>query len=166
VHGRAAPSFELTPFDPAKHRRPGPLILTPYDPAEHEMQIDITAALEKILLPDVAWTAIDHGHSFDQRPARVKPGRDGRVPTVGMLEALKRKRRGVRAGVCDYCFWYMPAPPGAFAIELKTPDGPLSDDQRVWIKRMIRAGAAVKVCWSKALVIQTVTEWGLTHATI
>jgi VRR-NUC domain len=139
---------------------PPPLVLTPYDPAEHELQIDCTTMLHTILLPGVCWTAIDHGHSFDKRPARVKPDRHGRVPTIGMLEAIKRKRRGIKSGICDYLFWFEGS---SFAIELKVPDGILSDDQKKWLRSMIANKVRCKVCWSKSLVFQTVVEWGLTR---
>jgi VRR-NUC domain len=144
-------------------RTPPALILTPPEQwrNEHEMQIACTDMLATLLLPDVEWSAVDHGHSFDKRPIRnAKPGRNGKIATIGMLEAQKRKRRGVKSGLCDFYFWHQG---DCFAIELKTPDGALSDDQREHIKGLIRNNVLVRVCWSKALVLQTVIEWHLTR---
>jgi hypothetical protein len=98
---------------------------------EHELQIECTSMLWKVLLPDVCWTAIDHAHSLDMRI-----GRHGRP--IGLLEAQKRKARGVKAGIADYLFWHRRQ---AFAIELKTVDGVLSGDQEDFLQSMIDNGA-------------------------
>lgn len=134
---RAAPDFQLTA----------------YDPAEHEMQEECTRALNTILLPTVCWTAIDAGHSFDQRI-----GRHG-VPR-GMLEAQKRKRRGVKKGWPDYQFFHHGS---AFAIELKVPSGTLSPEQKDILRQLIANQVSCRVCWSVDLVIATVAEWGLSR---
>lgn len=125
--------------------------LTAPSQSEHDLQIDCTTMLRKILLPDVAWTAIDHAHSLDERI-----GRHGRP--VGLLEAVKRKRRGIRRGVPDYAFWRRAR---AFAIELKTVDGELSDDQKDFLRELIRAGVEVAVCWTRPQVFQRVVVWEL-----
>jgi hypothetical protein len=127
--------------------------LVPDDPGEHELQIDCTSMLEKILLADVCWTAIDHAHSFDRTI-----GRHG-VP-IGLLEARKRKLRGIRKGICDYLFWHRAS---AFALELKVGDNDLDDDQKAFIRRLIAAEVETKVCWSKPQVFDTVVKWGLTR---
>jgi hypothetical protein len=129
-----------------------PFFLANAEPSEHELQEDCTAMLERILLPGVCWTAIDHGHSLDRTI-----GRHG-VP-IGLIEARKRKKRGVKPGLPDYLFWHG----RAFAIELKTVDGTLSEDQEDFLQRLIVAGTEVKVCWSKSQVFDTVVCWGLTR---
>jgi hypothetical protein len=122
------------------------------EPTEHELQIVCADACWRILLPDVQWTAVDLGHSLDQRV-----GRNG-VP-IGLIEAQKRKRRGCKPGVFDFLFWHRGA---AFAIELKrNADEQLSDDQKEFGRGLIRAGCKVKVAWTFDLFIQTITVWGL-----
>jgi hypothetical protein len=110
--------------------------------------------LRIILLPDVQWTSVDHAHSLDRRI-----GRNG-VP-IGLMEAQKRKSRGIRAGITDMLFWYRQR---GFAIELKrNASEPLSDDQKTFCKGLLLAGIPVKICWSKDQVWRTVVEWGLTR---
>jgi VRR-NUC domain len=126
--------------------------LLPPIPEEHELQVDCTRMLAVALLPDVCWTAIDHAHSLN-----MQLGRNGRP--IGLIEAQKRKARGIKAGIADYLFWY---DGDSYAIELKRDaDSTLSDDQEVWLRAMIKAGAMVKVCWLLDQVFQTVYEWGL-----
>lgn len=118
---------------------------------EHELQLACTALLWKILLPDVAWTAIDHAHSLN-----MTIGRHGRP--IGLIEAQKRKARGVKAGISDYLFWHKSR---GFAIELKTVTGVLSDGQKDFLNQMIAAGVEVSVCWTLDLVAERVKGWGL-----
>jgi VRR-NUC domain len=128
--------------------------LVPYEPAEHELQIECTRALHRLLLPNVAWSAIDHAHSLDRRI-----GRNGRP--IGILEAQKRKARGVKKGLPDYLFWHQGK---SFAIELKkTADSDLADEQKDRLRELLAAGVLVKVCWSLDQVMRTVTDWGLTR---
>ena len=122
--------------------------------AEHETQIDCTEMLGRVLRPEVCWTAIDHGHSFDMRPS--KHG----VP-IGLIEAQKRKARGIVAGIPDYLFWDLGL---SYAIEFKIGDGVLSDNQRVFLKRLIAAKVKVAVCWGTRQVFDKVREWGLTRS--
>ena len=133
--------------------RTPPLVLTAPElfADEHAMQEACTTMLTPLLLPEVTWTAIDHGHSFDKRK-----GRHG--VEIGFLEARKRKRRGVKPGIPDYLFWHEG---DAFAIELKMPDGTLSDDQRDMLKALIRSGVLCRVCYSTNLVLLTCQEWSL-----
>ena len=114
-----------------------PFQLTAPTSPEHQAQIDCTTMLQRVLRPEVCWTAIDHAHSFDMRPS--KHG----VP-IGLIEAQKRKARGVRAGIPDYLFW---AAGQGYGIEFKTGDGTLSDDQRSFLRELIAAKVEVAVCW-------------------
>ena len=123
------------------------------EPDEHQLQIQCTEMLRIVLLPDVAWTAIDHAHSLDHRV-----GRRG-VP-IGILEARKRQRRGIRPGICDYLLWRAGM---GFAIELKVGDNDLSPDQTLFVRSLLGAGVPVKVCWSKCQVFDTVVRWRLTR---
>ena len=122
--------------------------------SEHELQIDCKNMLDRILLPEVCWTAIDHGHTFDMRP-----GRRG-VP-IGLLEAQKRKARGIKAGLPDLMFWHVGQ---GYAIELKTDCGDLSEAQEIFLREMIAAGVEVAVCWNQTQVFNKVVGWGLTRA--
>jgi VRR-NUC domain len=131
--------------------RPPPSYYQAFDQTEHELQIDCTAMLWKILLPEVCWTAIDHAHSLN-----MQIGRHGRP--IGILEAQKRVARGIQPGIADYLFWHRS---NAFAIELKTVNGVLHDDQKVWLRRMIKAGGEVSVCFSFDQVVAKVREWDL-----
>jgi hypothetical protein len=122
------------------------------EPSEHELQIDCTTMLERILLQDVQWTAVDHAHSLDRRI-----GRNG-VP-IGLIEVKKRKARGIKSGICDYLFWHRAA---AFAIELKrNATEKLSDDQKTFCRGLLKAGVQVQVCWTIWQVDETATRWGL-----
>jgi hypothetical protein len=123
------------------------------EPDEHQLQIQCTEMLRIVLLPNVAWTAIDHAHSLDRRL-----GRRG-VP-IGLLEARKRQRRGIRAGICDYLLWHHGA---GFAIELKVGDNDLSPDQTLFVRQLLGAGVPVKVCWNRDQVFATVVSWRLTR---
>jgi hypothetical protein len=131
-----------------------PFTLTAPDPREHELQIDCTKMLGLILLPAVQWTAIDHAHSLDRTI-----GRNGRP--IGLIEAQKRKARGIRPGICDYLFWHASR---GFAIELKRDaQETLSDVQKIFVQGLINASIPVKVCWTKDQVFDTVVGWQLTR---
>jgi hypothetical protein len=107
--------------------------------------------LGRVLLPTVAWTAVDHAHSLNPTI-----GRHGKP--IGLLEAQKRKARGIRPGICDYLFWHQSL---GYAIELKVDDGELTDDEEDFIRDLIKAEIEVKVCWGMWQVFETVGDWGL-----
>lgn len=134
---------------PVKAR--SPFRLTADRELEHDLQLTCTKAFWRILLPDVCWTAIDHAHSLN-----MTIGRNGRP--VGLIEAQKRKARGVKAGIADYLFWHRG---NGFAIELKTVDGVLSDGQEDFLKQLILARVEVSVCWTLDQVLDRVQAWGL-----
>ena len=130
------------------------LELVEFEPTEHELQLDCTRMLERILLEDVQWTAVDHAHSLDKR--LTKNG----VP-IGLIEMKKRKARGIKAGITDYLFWHRSL---GFAIEMKrNASERLSDDQKIFCRGLLKAGIPVKVCWTIWQVDEHVTEWGLTR---
>jgi hypothetical protein len=131
--------------------------LTPPDPFEHELQIDCTTMLELVLAIDVQWTAVDHAHSLTEKIV-IRGGRE--IP-VGLVEAKKRKARGIRPGICDYLFWHRSR---GYAIELKRDaSSPLSDVQKVFCRGLIDAQIPVKICWTKDQVYNVVSDWGLTR---
>ena len=107
--------------------------------------------LHTLLLPDVCWTAIDHAHSLDRRL-----GRNG-VP-IGLIEARKRKARGIKKGIWDYLFWHRAR---AFSIELKVGDNDLTPEQEEFGNALILAEVEVKVCWTIDQVFETTKAWGL-----
>lgn len=130
------------------------LTLVADEPSEHELQISCRKMLDILLLPEVQWTSIDHAHSLDRRI-----GRNGRP--IGLLEAQKRKARGIKAGICDMLFWYRQR---GYAIELKrTASEPLNTDQGTFCRGLLATGVPVKICWTKEQVWRTVVDWGLTR---
>jgi hypothetical protein len=134
----------------------GPFQLVAYEPDEHELQIACVKMLRTLLLPDVCWTAIDHGHSIDRTPS----WRDPRV-SVGFLEMQKRRARGVIDGIWDLWFWRVGI---THVIELKVGDNDLSSAQEEFGERLILAGVRhLKVCWTQDQVFDAVCGWGLTR---
>ena len=108
--------------------------------------------LQRILMPSVTWTAIDHAHSLN-----MQPGRNGRP--IGLMEAAKRKARGVKAGIADYLFWHRGS---AFAIEMKRDaDAELSEDQKTFLQSLIDNDVEVAICWTENQVFDRVTCWQL-----
>ncbi|MDQ2763970.1 MAG: VRR-NUC domain-containing protein, partial [Pseudomonadota bacterium] len=110
-----------------------------------------TTMFDRILLSSVFWTAIDHAHSLN-----MALGRNGRP--IGFQEAAKRKARGVKSGLPDYLFWHQRR---AFAIELKTADGVLSDAQKDVLRELIANGVEVAVCWTIDQVFARLCLWNL-----
>jgi len=133
--------------------RPPLFILVPPEQDEHELQESVTGMLHIILLPDVQWTSVDHSHSIN-----MQLGRNGRP--IGLIEAGKRKRRGIKPGIWDILLWRLGQ---GYAIELKVGNNDLSDDQETFGEGLIRAGVKLKVCWNKDQVFDTVVGWGLTR---
>jgi hypothetical protein len=85
---------------------------------------------------------------FRSRCRTLCPG----VSIVAVPNAAKRsqwaaqraKREGMAAGFPDIlCFW---KGPGIAAIEFKTAKGPLSDNQREWLERLLCFGIPAMVC--------------------
>lgn len=118
---------------------------------EHKLQIECSNMLRILMLPDVCWTAVDHGHSFNPTIGR------GGQP-IGLLEMQLRKARGVHAGISDYLFW---RDSKGYAIELKTRDGVLSDPQKEFHAKLGVAHVPVAVCRSHREVADALTGWGL-----
>lgn len=98
----------------------------------------------------------------------------GKYPELGLLhhipnsgkrdarEAARFKRMGVKAGVPDICF---PLPRGRYHglyIEMKSPKGKVSENQKRWLERLSELGYAVRVCYSfdeaKDVVLNYVKE--------
>jgi VRR-NUC domain-containing protein len=126
-------------------------VLSPVVEEERRQQIDCTKMLRQVLRPGVAWTAIDHSHSFNPTI-----GRNGRP--IGLIEMQLRKARGVRAGIPDYLFWHRSL---SYAIEFKIDDNGLSDAQEIFIGELLGADVFCKVCWGATQVMNTVFAWGL-----
>ena len=63
-------------------------------------------------------------------------------------EAARFKRLGVKAGVPDLC---LPAPRGMFHglfIEMKSPDGKVTKNQKEWLTKLAKQGYDTAVCYS------------------
>lgn len=84
------------------------------------------------------------------------------VPNGGYrhpAEAKKLKDMGVMPGVPDMAFIL----PGGLIgfIELKTPTGRVSPDQKTFATACIERGAAYALCRSLEAVSETLTQWGV-----
>jgi len=77
-------------------------------------------------------------------------------------QGAKLKRMGVVAGVADL---FLPRSNGinhGLFIELKSPGGKVSEEQRKFISRMILEGYAAHVCYSSEEAIQLIkTHFGI-----
>ena len=88
---------------------------------EHSLQIAVAHMLQVVLDPDKTWwTSIDHG-----------------VGKLGVVEAVNRKKRGVRAGLPDIILMIKimrlgtrPMLPIIIGIELKSAKGAATEAQR------------------------------------
>lgn len=63
-------------------------------------------------------------------------------------EAARFKQLGVKAGVPDLC---LPAPRGMFHglfIEMKSPDGKVTEKQKEWLEKLTKQGYDTAVCYS------------------
>jgi hypothetical protein len=134
------------------------LQLVPPTEDEHSFQISCAGMFEIILLPEVAWTAVDHAHSIDRSRVIIRNGRE--VP-VGLIEMKKRQARGIRSGLWDLWFWHRGI---THVIELKVGDNDLTPEQEDWGRKLLGAGVHnLKVCWTRDQVFNTVRDWGLTR---
>jgi hypothetical protein len=125
--------------------------LTSHVEAERNAQIQ-DARMQRILLRSgVCWTAIDHGHTFDKTL-----GRHGKP--IGLIEAQKRKARGVRAGIPDFLYWHQGR---GYAIERKVAGGVISDEQKQFQAELVEAGIPVAVCWTQKEICDALEGWGL-----
>jgi hypothetical protein len=143
--------YRLTAPPRQKLRAPKNFVLEEYRERERVAQVDCTNMLQGVLSDEVAWTAIDHGHSFNPTI-----GRNGRP--IGIMEMVNRKARGVQRGIPDYFFGFHSY---TYWIEFKVDDGVLSEDEKKFIRRLLAAGHFVKVCWGSVQVMNTVYGWGL-----
>ena len=125
--------------------------LISYVEAERDAQIQDARALKILLRPNVAWTAIEHGHSFNPTI-----GRSGQP--IGLIEMQKRKARGVRSGIPDLSFV---AEGRSYWIERKVEGGIISEAQLEFQSELKDAGALVATCWSQRELCDTLEAWGL-----
>lgn len=91
----------------------------------------------------------------------------GRYKSERMRLGALRKKMGVKAGVCDWFFFY---PPGVrIAIELKKPEtvgkAYASKDEREWLAYFSRCGFRAEICrgWreAQAVVIDELQKAGI-----
>jgi hypothetical protein len=102
---------------------------------------------------------------------------EARWPELGMLYAIpnggdrhpvvaaKMKAEGVRAGVPDYC---LPVARGGYHglyIELKTPTGYPSREQRAWIAALREQGYRAEVCRGWEAAWDVIREYMTTEGT-
>lgn len=75
------------------------------------------------------------------------------------IQGAQLKRMGVKSGVPDLC---LPVARGAYHglwIEVKTPKGRVSDNQKWWLCQLERNGYCVYVCRSAAEAICRIEEY-------
>lgn len=65
----------------------------------------------------------------------------------GKVEAARLAGQGVRKGFPDLILPVPRGPYGGLQIELKAPDGKVSEEQSDWIKRLNRHGNRAVICW-------------------
>jgi hypothetical protein len=118
-------------------------------PREHPLQAQIARTLTIEIAPagkvsdaGVVWYSIDHADYA------------GKVPGV-------RLGRGVVAGILDMFVLYRGR---SHVIEVKAPDGELSDPQRSIIAASICGGARVGVCRDAFEVLACLDEWNIPRA--
>jgi len=87
---------------------------------EWREQIKLKSLLDTWLPDDAFWTSID-------------------TIARSQVAAAMRKRRGVRAGLCDVIVWYRGR---TYCIELKGPYGQCRPAQRLVREQMLRAGVS------------------------
>lgn len=101
---------------------------------EHKLQIEVAAVLASRLDPATTWwTSVDAGWMPTAWAARI------------------RRERGVRSGVPDVLALHEGR---LIAIELKSPRGRLSDNQRAMREELLRAGARWWLCRSAQAVLE------------
>lgn len=94
--------------------------------SEDKMQMDFATWCDK--QPFI----IEHFHVANERQ-------------VSKIQGAYLKKKGVKSGVCDH--WVI-LQDKVIAIELKTPDGTVSDKQKKFIAKLEKANIPVKVCYS------------------
>ena len=137
-----------------QERRRAALKLQAENKSEHDLQIECATVFYAgtLLLPGVLWFAIDNAFSLN-----MAIGRNGKP--IGWGEVQKRKARGCKAGPPDFWFLYRAR---SYLIELKaSPDSPLSDKQKEFLRDAIEQGAEVAICWAFWQVMNKLTEWEL-----
>lgn len=109
-------------------------------------QARLASRLAKLLDPDyIFWTAVDN-------------------EPWSLVHGIKRKERGIRAGVPDLLFWFRDPDTGSaisLAIELKSGDNKLSSKQRAVRDQMRAAGVKWFLCRSSEEVIDTLRAEGV-----
>ena len=106
---------------------------------EHDLQKAVAAFLHSAMPPGTNWTAIDHAGTSARHGA--------------MLRA-----RGVKSGVPDFHFTFHGC---VYWIEMKTPTGRVSQEQKEFMISEQMAGAHWAVCHSVAEVELMLRGWGV-----
>jgi hypothetical protein len=89
------------------------------------------------------------------------------VPNGGYrkpIEAAKLKGLGVQKGAPDVLLWHRPSPlePGrSYAVELKSPDGRLSEAQAEMLARLEKAGVFTAVAHGLDQALAVLESWHL-----
>jgi hypothetical protein len=115
----------------SKRRRPSPEALIHRALADH---------LRLRAKPDVLWLHVPNGERRDK------------------ITGAKLKRMGVLAGASDFLFWHNG---NSFALELKAPDGRLSEAQLDFLARFNDAGGHSAVAEGIDRALAVLESWNL-----
>jgi VRR-NUC domain len=107
---------------------------------EEQIHVAVCQHLRLRALPDVLWTHCPNGERRDARTG------------------AKLKRMGVLAGAADLLLWHRGH---AFALELKSPGGRLSEAQLEFMARFNDAGGHTCVAQGLDKALACLTAWGL-----
>ena len=109
---------------------------------EHDLQLQVTAFLERALPADVPWSAVDHAAKMSAR------------------QGGQRKARGVKKGQPDYRF-ILPPNGRSAELELKIKGTYQSPEQKAWEAATLAAGGLYLVVRSLPEVQGALAAWGV-----
>lgn len=106
---------------------------------ELELHRAVSAALDLVLAGGAWWTSIEHSYA-------------------GIRQGARRKSIGVKRGIPDVL---VVAGGRALWVELKSPRGSLTPDQKAVHEQLRDAGGEVAVCRSVEQVLDALRSWGV-----
>src|SRR6516165_10331839 len=109
-------------------------------PSENQVHTAVVGHLRLRAKPDVLWLHVPNGERRDK------------------ITGAKLKRMGVLAGASDFLFWHNG---NSFALELKAPDGRLSEAQLDFLARFNDAGGHSAVAEGIDRALAVLESWNL-----
>lgn len=121
-------------------KRGGPCVQRAASPPETQIQQTFIELLDLCAVPELVYWAVPNGGKRS------------------ITEARRLKREGVKAGAPDVHFLLR----GQFYVmEIKRQGGRLSDAQKLFIPRLVAAGAIAAVAYSIDQCIEQAERWGM-----